>query len=57
MLFEPIPVILLKHPKKFSTNDEICISLDHESKLQRQADVVLQCVLHLKSKVRHLSAL
>ena len=47
----------LKHPNECSPSDEIYISLPHESEVQRQTDLVLQCVLHLKSKVKHFSAL
>lgn len=52
-----ISLILLKHPNEFSPNKEICISLSHESGIQIQTALVLQYVLHLKSKVKHFSAL
>lgn len=48
-------VVVLSHGSEFSPKDEISLSVAHESKTERQTELDLQRVLHLKAEVKHLT--
>lgn len=47
-------VVLLSRGSERSPKDEISLSVAHESKTERETELVLQRVLHLKPGVKHL---
>lgn len=55
MLIEQMSVVVLSHGSEFSPKDEISLSVAHESKTERQTELDLQRVLHLKAEVKHLT--